>query len=42
MPSVDAIQLHGRSIEDIGPRLHVHLITVASAAARAMLAGRQG
>ncbi len=36
---IDAIQLHGQPIEKIGPRLHVHLITVASAAARAMLAG---
>ncbi len=34
---IDAIQFHGQPIEAIGPRLHVHLITVASQAARMLI-----
>ena len=36
---IDAIQYHGQPIEAIGPRLHVHLITVASQAAKHMIEG---
>ncbi|MFT5199024.1 MAG: HD-like signal output (HDOD) protein [Planctomycetota bacterium] len=36
---IDAIQYHGLSIEEVGPRLHVHLITVASRIARYLIVG---
>ncbi|MCA9002133.1 MAG: HDOD domain-containing protein, partial [Planctomycetes bacterium] len=36
---VDAIQFHGQPLEALGPRLHVHLITVASRVARYLIVG---
>lgn len=36
---VDAIQFHGQPLEALGPRLHVHLITVASQAAKRLMDG---
>ncbi len=36
---VDAIQYHGAPLAEIGPRLHVHLITVSSRIARYLIVG---
>jgi HD-like signal output (HDOD) protein len=36
---IDAIQYHGLPLEEVGPRLHVHLITVASRVARYLMVG---